>query len=155
MHGKAGGLGGGTHPDLQQKETYAARLKWRDATDDPPVAVGLSRRRTAVQKFRDSPAPSYGRLGVYLRVLRPWRSTAEKGGFVAYNASRDTELALWGRLRTAVGSRGAANGTVRTLDSFDDRFPAFLEPASAAWDTIPMRSVEYLSWRFRDPRAGR
>ncbi len=38
---------------------------------------------------------------------------------------------------------------------FDDRFESFLERASGGCDVIPLRSVEYLDWRFCDPRVGR
>ena len=150
-----GGFGSCTHPDFQQKGIYAARDKWRNATDDPPWAVSLSRQRAVTQKFRDSPAPSYGRVGVYLYVQHPWRAASErKAGLAPLNALPSTGMALWSRLRSALGPMGVPDVTVRTLDSFDDRFPAFLESAAAAWDVIPMRSVEYLNWRFCDPRAG-
>ena len=154
---RTGGMGGATHPDVQRKGIFGRAQKWAveaDATSDPPVTASLYRLTAVTQRIQDNPAPSYGRMGVYLRVLRPWRSTGVKGGFIPYHAFRYAGLALWGKLRPAVGPGAAADATVRTFDSFDDRFPAFLESASAAWDLIPMRSVEYLSWRFRDTRAG-
>ncbi len=43
---------------------------------------------------------------------------------------------------------------MRTLAAFDERFEPFWERASAGWDVIPVRSVEFLNWRFCDPRAG-
>ena len=42
------------------------------------------------------------------------------------------------------------------VDAFtDDTFAPFWTAASAAFDFIPVRSAEYVNWRFGDPRAGR
>ena len=155
LHGRGGGLGGATHPDFQRKGIYAARSEWSRATEDPAVAVGLSRRRAVIHRLRDNPVASHGRIGVYLYVQRPWRAaSARKAGLAVLNALPATGMALWSRLRSRVGPRGARNVTVSTLPAFDERYGPFLERASAAWDVIPMRSVEYLNWRFCDPRAG-
>ncbi len=102
------------------------------------------------------PAVPFGSvMGVYLYVQRPWHAASErKGGVTLLNALPSTAVAVWGRLRSAVGSRDAPNVTARTVTAFDERFEPLLARASAAWEIIPVRSVEFLNWRFCDPRAG-
>ena len=95
-------------------------------------------------------------MGVYLYVQRPLRAaSARKVGSVVLTALPTIAMAAWGRLRSRVRPRRANDTTVRTVPTFDARFEAFLERATAAWDVIPLRSVEFLNWRFCDPRAGK
>ena len=153
LYGHAGGIGGATHPDFQGRGLYQSLHGWREEREDPPLTMNL------VSRARDPRATKYERLpfgksmGVYLRVLRPWRAAADRGGFVPPGAVAFAAMMLWGRLREGSGGKEAGI-TVSELPAFDERFEPFWERASAAWDVIPVRSVELLNWRFCDPRAG-
>ena len=153
LYGHAGGIGGATHPDFQGRGLYQSLHGWREEREDPPLTMNL------VSRARDPRATKYERLpfgksmGVYLRVLRPWRAAADRGGFVPPGAVAFAAMMLWGRLREGSGGKEAGS-TVSELPAFDERFEPFWERASAAWDVIPVRSVELLNWRFCDPRAG-
>ena len=154
-HGIAGGLGAATHPDFRRRGFLSATKRWLAATADPIREVLVDRRTATTGTVSAAPEPFPGEMGVYLYVQRPWRAAREwTEGLVVLDTLLATALALWGRLRSAVGPRGARDVTVRTLPAFDERFDLILEQAQAAWDIVPIRSVEYLNWRFCDPRAG-
>ena len=149
LFGAAGGLGIATHPEFQGRGIRRELSSWREATADPPLTASVERYRAIPRWRRYERLPSHGRMGVYLRVLRPWRAaSARTDGVTLLNALPSTALALWARLRPTVGSRRATDVTVRTIPEFGERFEPFFEQASAAWHLIPVRRLEYLNWRF-------
>jgi GNAT superfamily N-acetyltransferase len=46
-------------------------------------------------------------------------------------------------------------GSIATLERFDDRIGGFFEEAARPFDFIVVRSKDYLNWRYCDPAAGR
>ena len=156
MYGTAGGIGGATLPQYQRRGINRAKGEWADSVEDPPRTASVATRRAETRDRGKQQVPSGGRMDVYLSVQRPLRAAHDrKDGAAIFNVLPATALALWSRLRPAIGGRGARDVTVETLDAFDGRFEPFLEQASAAWDVIPVRSIEYLNWRFCDRRAGK
>ena len=152
LYGVAGGVGGATHPDYQGMGISRATRKWLRSTDDPPRTAGVATRLAELAHQRPNPVPFRGRMGVYSRVLAPRRLAAEKSAWPKLPAYLG--LAAFGWLRPLFRRRTSAL-SIRTAQSFDQRHDKFLEHASGGWDVIPLRSVEYLNWRFSDPRAGR
>ena len=71
-----------------------------------------------------------------------------------------TQVWRWRKLRSRVQAARAARSSpqpdvvVRELSRFDDRFPAFLERATAPFELIRERTLDYLNWRYCDPRGG-
>ena len=150
LYGNAGGIGAATHPDFQGRGINRARSRYLFATEDPPQTASVDTRTEGTRGRRTNPAPTNARMGVYARVLRPWPLAVEKSDRLRLPVY--VTLAMWGRLRPLASSR--VDVQVGGLRAFDERFGAFLERASATWDVIPMRTVEYLNWRFCDARAG-
>ena len=152
LYGTAGGIATTTHPDFQGRGFNRGLHAWRRATVDQPTTATVERSRMAPRAGRGLLTSSPG-MGVHLKVLRPWRAATGGSGARTRKALGYSGLAAWGALRAALPHR-AAELAVRTLPAFDERFELFIEEAGAAWDFIPVRSVEYLNWRFGDPRAG-
>jgi len=50
--------------------------------------------------------------------------------------------------------RRASDVSLRSVESFDERFDAFCAAASAPFDFVPERTQAFLNWRYADPRAG-
>lgn len=48
----------------------------------------------------------------------------------------------------------ATDLTIRTIDAFDERFTDFCADALAPFDFALERTVDFLNWRYTDPRAG-
>ena len=153
LYGVAGGIGNATHPDFQRRGLYRARSAWSAATD-PERTANVATHRPGYVSARPE-VPFGSSMGVYLYVQRPWLAArARKAGRATLNALPITAMALWSRLRPRLGASREGDVTLRTLPTFDRQFEPFLERASASWDVIPVRSVEYMNWRFCDPRAG-
>ncbi|MEZ4503895.1 MAG: hypothetical protein R3C39_14830 [Dehalococcoidia bacterium] len=51
-------------------------------------------------------------------------------------------------------ARGASDITVTTIDRFDPSYEPFLAAAQAPFEFIRERTLDYLNWRYCDPRAG-
>jgi len=51
--------------------------------------------------------------------------------------------------------RARCEGSITTLERFDERIGGFFDEAARPFDFIVVRSRDYLSWRYCDPAAGR
>jgi predicted N-acetyltransferase YhbS len=51
--------------------------------------------------------------------------------------------------------RARCEGSISTLERFDERIGGFFEQAARPFDFIVVRSTDYLNWRYCDPAAGR
>jgi len=51
--------------------------------------------------------------------------------------------------------RVGCEGSISTLERFDERIGGFFDEAARPFDFIVVRSADYLSWRYCDPAAGR
>ena len=110
-------------------------------------------RSDARRAFNQNRSPIPGRMGVYFRPLRPWGAAADGSGSTLPRLPVISALTAWGHLRSRIGRRRPA-GTLSTWETFDERFDPFWEAVVGDWDLIPIRSREYLNWRFCDDRAG-
>ena len=115
------------------------------------ATVRRNRVRTALRK---SPANEPRSL---VRVYRPWAAAAERraGGLARLAwAVAFTPLALAGAVRRPRLEPGR-DWQVAPVTSFDERFDRFFDEAAGQFAFVQVRSAEYLTWRYLDPRAPR
>jgi len=51
--------------------------------------------------------------------------------------------------------RARCEGSITTLERFDDRIGGFFDEAARPFDFVVVRSKDYMNWRYCDPGAGR
>ena len=154
--GVVGGLGSAVDPRFRRRGIYAAGRQWRI----PRLGVEMHLRFTQTEAHRRvqrrtgrTSSPIANRLSLFLRVLRPWRAASGQ----SHSRLRGAGYAAL-KVRSTLRSRTASRPDgveIRRLAKFDDRvFSRFWSTAAAAWDLIPVRTAEFLNWRWLDPRTG-
>ena len=152
LEGIAGGIATATHPDFERRGVFRSLNTWRAATIERPSEATVERSRMAPRASRVIVATGPG-MGVYLRVMQPWRAATGSYSSRLARALGFFAIALWGRAQAAMPHQ-SGEFRVTTIPTFDERAARLVEETSGSWDLTPARSVEYLNWRFCDPRAG-
>ena len=103
------------------------------------------------QFFDDIPVND--RLAVFLRVMDASHATFAQQGLL--RRAKYAGLRLLGRMRRrrAAATPGLDIGPAEGFTN--EIFGPFWSAASAPFAFIPVRSAQYINWRFSDPRAGR
>jgi hypothetical protein len=117
-----------------------------------------TRRRSKPEKWRSPTNP----IQVLQKPYRARAIVARRGE--RHGARLPAPLAVLRiELRKAVNRllhppyvrRARCEGSIATLERFDERIGGFFDEAARAFDFIVVRSREYLNWRYCDPAAGR
>jgi len=126
------GCGYGTNPILLERR----RRKGRKAVGNPiQVLWKPYRPRAIVARRRENYG---GRLPAPLAVLRI-----------------ELEKAFHRLGHPPYRDRARCDGSIATLERFDDRIEGFFDEAARPFDFVVVRTSDYMNWRYCDPAAGR
>jgi len=157
-----GGADACTHPDYggrgmfsQRREFEAGNIElWLDGSlsnSGNPVVLRRRERRGELM-------PPWVTPRVLVRVYNPLGLAGlqrRAGGRIPVPVLAVGLTPIWALASIRRRRRAPGGGWELTpIEQFDDRFDDLFADAAQSFDFIKVRDVEYLNWRYADPRAG-
>lgn len=136
------------HPDFQGRGiSRAIREHFHEELKRDP--------RPGISMLTKSPQVRYMTSELLVpRKLTVWHRPLGRGQAALAQLRRPTPHTVGRAIRAAVSRPHLPEGTVTTLERFDERTDRLWERARPAFDIVTDRSAAYLNWRFAQPAAG-